>query len=79
MTTEAIPKYEPGKVNVGDTIEIGTPPVKVVVVSKHKRQWCARRHAAKSEHWRYTCPPGVGWVVIQPVNHEGPAKWKQSI
>ena len=62
------PKHEPGKVNVGDVVLVGAPPVAAVVIATHKRQGTARRHAAKSDHWRYTRLPGVGWVVIQPVH-----------
>lgn len=74
MTTDTIPKWKPDVVKVGDVVKIGRPPVSVVVVSIHKRESTARKHATRSEQWRFTTLPCAGWVVIQPVDHEGYVK-----
>jgi len=67
MATQTKDKRRLHGVAVGDVVKIGQPPVPCVVISKHKRQWTAQKHAAKSEQWRFTNLPCVGWVVIQPL------------
>ena len=69
MTTGTIPKYN---MDVGDTVTVNGKLCKVL--AKYKREYDAKRAAAAGIGFKFTRLDGVGWVIIQPLNHEGPAK-----